>query len=302
MNNGWTYFRLVAASFFWGASFNAGALALQAMPPLTVTAWRFIIASVLMLMLFFSKERPTWQRIRSSIWAYILLGVVGVFVTNALQFTALKHTSPIHPALIMATNPIVTAILAALLLKEKLHARQAMGMLLSVIGVLFVITKGSFLQLTSVSIGDVMAMGANISWALYGVLGRKFLKDSTPLATTTMTMLVATICLLPFASVQHADVSNDVLTTAWLSIAYIGSFGAVLTFLWWNQGIATVGASKTSVFFNLVPVVTVIISAIMGEPVGWIQIVGTFFVIMGVVIATLTVREQRRTTSMGEKF
>lgn len=191
MKNGWTYIRLAAVAVFWGASFNAGELAVQAMPPLTVTAWRFIIATILMLLLFLIKERPSWSSIRSSLWVYILLGVVGVFVTNALQFTALMYTPPLHPALIMATNPMLTSILAVPLLKESIRLRQIFGMLCSMVGVLLVITNGALLQIASISLGDLLAMGANITWALYGVLGRKLLRNSTPMATSTMTMAVA---------------------------------------------------------------------------------------------------------------
>ncbi|KIL41852.1 hypothetical protein SD70_04350 [Gordoniibacillus kamchatkensis] len=290
MKKGWTYIRLLAAAVFWGASFNAGELAIQAMPPLTVTAWRFIIATILMLLLFLAKERPSWGSIRSSLWVYILLGTVGVFVTNALQFTALKFTQPLHPALIMATNPILTSILAVPLLKESIRIRQIIGMLCSMVGVLFVITNGVLSQIASISLGDFFAMGANITWALYGVLGRKLLRGSTPLATSTMTMAVATVCFLPFANHFTADVSRASLTIAWVSIVFMGTFGAVLTFLWWNQGIAKVGASRTSVFFNLVPVVTLILSALMGKSMGWIQVTGTFAVILGVITAIGNVR------------
>jgi drug/metabolite transporter (DMT)-like permease len=290
MKNGWTYIRLFAVAVFWGASFNAGELAVQAMPPLTVTAWRFIIATMLMLLLFLAKERPSWDSIRSSLWVYILLGIVGVFATNALQFTALKYTQPLHPALIMATNPILTSILAVPLLKENIRIRQILGMLCSMVGVLFVITNGELSQVISISLGDFFAMGANITWALYGVLGRKLLRSSTPLATSTMTMAVATVCFLPFANHYTADVSRASLTIAWVSIVFMGTFGAVLTFLWWNQGIAKVGVSRTSVFFNLVPVVTLILSALMGKSMGWIQVTGTFAVILGVIIAIGNVR------------
>lgn len=268
MNHAWTYVRLIAVALFWGASFNAGELAIRAMPPLTVTAWRFLMAAALMLLLLLVKERPSWSTLRSSIWVYILLGVVGVFVTNALQFTALKYTPPLHPALIMATNPIVTAFLAVPLLKEKIRMRQIVGMLCSIAGVLMVITNGAFWQFTSISLGDVIALGANITWALYGVLGRKLLTNSTPLATSAITMAIAAICFLPFLNSPSPGIPQTTLAAAWICIFFMGTFGAVLTFLWWNQGIQKVGANRTSVFFNLVPVVTLMISVLMGQPVG----------------------------------
>lgn len=79
----------------------------------------------------------------------------------------------------------------------------------------------------------------------------------------------------------------------------MGTFGAVLTFLWWNQGIAKVGASRTSVFFNLVPVVTLILSALMGKSIGWIQVAGTFAVILGVITAIGNVQGGTRKEVVG---
>ncbi|MCH5586411.1 DMT family transporter [Shimazuella sp. AN120528] len=288
MKTGMIYLRLTFVAIFWGLSFNAGQLAVEIMSPLTVTAWRFIIATIIMVSLLWIKEPPTKKLLKMNWKMYVMLGVVGVFVTNSFQFYALKFTSPLHPSLIMATNPMVTAIFAFFLLQERLRLAQLLGMVLSIVGVVYVITNGSFLStFQSVNLGDLLAMGANITWALYAVLGRKFLKDSSSLATTTYTMAVATLCLLPFVSLQHAAVSSQTLWIGWGAIAFMGTCGAVLTFLWWNQGVATIGASKTSVFFNLVPVVTLLASVAMGQHIGITQVIGTGLVIIGVFISSM---------------
>ena len=116
----------------------------------------------------------------------------------------MKHTEAMNGALIMATNPLVTTLLASFILREKIIKRQGIGMLLALLGVVFVLTQGSFtiLQNLSFSKGDFYILLGNICWALYGVLGRKLIKTSSPIQTTTYTMTIGAIAFMIISSTQ----------------------------------------------------------------------------------------------------
>lgn len=281
------YSMLIGTAFFWGANFNVGKAAVHVMEPMTVVAWRFIIAALCMTAILWIKERPSFKLIRSNLGKYILLGIIGIFGTNTLLFVGLKYTSPINASLIMATNPLVTVMISIWLLQEKIYVRQGIGIIISLIGVLFVLTGGSIFALQSISKGDLMVLIGNICWALYGVLGRKYLRDSTPLATSTLTMIAGAVCFIPFVRVTNAAVPAPLLVEAWLAIGFMAVFGSVLAYLWWNRGISRIGANRTAMFFNLVPVSTMAITAVTGGSILAVQFFGALLVLAGVVLATM---------------
>lgn len=286
MKNILVYLLLVGSATFWGANFNVGKLAIGIITPMSVIAWRFIIASLLMLIILFMKERPTWKAIRPNIWMYVLLGIIGIFGFNGLVFVGLSRTSPVNASLIMATNPIVTVILSAIFLRERMQARQAIGMLVSFTGVMLVLTNGSLGRLGTVSVGDLLVLAGNICWALYSVLSRRYVKNSSPLTTSAITMLVGAVCLAPFANTYHAATTPSMVAAAWFSIIFMALCGSVLAYLWWNLGIAQIGANRTSIFFNLVPVMTMVFASFSGETIMATQLMGTFLVIAGVILTT----------------
>ncbi len=220
---------------------------------------------------------------------YVILGIVGIFGFNTLFFVGLKYTSTVNGSLIMGLNPLLTTIFARIILKDNILNRQVVGIFLAFIGVLLVITQGSIetIKTLSISGGDLIIFAGNICWALYGVLGRRFVKDATPLYTTTFTMIIGAVSLI----IVSLFMSNPVPVVnipigAWGAIAFMALFTSVLGYLWWNQGMKEIGASKTSLFFNLVPVVTMIISFVTGTPITVFQIIGAFLVIFGVLAAS----------------
>ncbi|WP_038084889.1 DMT family transporter [Tumebacillus flagellatus] len=289
MNNWLIYVLLVFSTVFWGGNFNAGKLAVENLPPFTAAALRFGLASIVMLLILFAKEKVNREALKQNFRSFVLLGLIGVFGFNVLFFVGLKYTSAVNGSLIMATNPLVTVLFAILILKDKFTAQRAVGFALSLIGVVAVICKGSLTVLTSLnfSVGDLIILGGNICWALYGVLGRKIVKNSTPLLTTTVTMVIGAIVMIPFALAETQKMPLlDQSGSVWGAILFMALLGSVLAYLWWNQGIAKIGAGNTSIFFNLVPVFTMVITVISGSSVTLAQIVGGLLVISGVVFSS----------------
>ncbi|MBL0387622.1 DMT family transporter [Tumebacillus sp. ITR2] len=289
MNNWLIYILLVCSTVFWGGNFNAGKLAVDHLPPFTAAALRFGLASIVMLLILFAKEKINKEALKQNFWSFVLLGLIGVFGFNVLFFVGLKYTSAVNGSLIMATNPLITVLFAIFILKDKFTVQRAIGFLLSLIGVVAVICKGSLDTLTSLNFsgGDLIILGGNICWALYGVLGRKIVKNSTPLLTTTITMVIGAVVMIPFALAETQKMPLlDQPGSLWGAILFMALLGSVLAYLWWNQGIAKIGAGNTSIFFNLVPVFTMLITVVTGSTVTVAQIVGGLLVISGVVFSS----------------
>ncbi|MFB2549258.1 DMT family transporter [Bacillus paranthracis] len=284
------YAQLLGFAIFTGGTFNASKYAVQYFEAIHIAAWRFGIAAFVMLCLLKIRkdfEVEVWRQNRIY---YLLLGIVGVFGFNFFFFfLGMKHTEAMNGALIMATNPLVTTLLASVILREKIVKRQGIGMLLALIGVVFVLTQGSFtaIQNLSFSKGDFYILLGNICWALYGVLGRKFIKTGNPIQTTTYTMTIGALAFMIISSTQKSIVTVlEIPLLAWGAILFMAIGMSVLGYLWWNNGIAQIGAARTSLFFNLVPVVTMIISFLEGVNIAPAQCIGMLLVITGVLCSS----------------
>ncbi|PAD26536.1 EamA family transporter [Niallia circulans] len=289
MKHLYIYLMLLGFSIFTGATFNLAKYTVVYFSPSSAAAWRFGLAAVVMLIILIFTEGIKKSQLQKNAVSYIVLGLIGIFGFNALFFVGLKYTSPVNGALIMGLNPLLTTIFARIILKDYITKKQIFGICFAFFGVLLVITQGSIetIKTLSISIGDVIIFGGNICWALYGVLGRRFVKNGTPLSTTTYTMVIGAVSLIVVSLFSSNPVSvPNIPNGAWGAIAFMALFTSVLGYLWWNQGMKEIGASKTSLFFNLVPVVTMIISFAIGTPIKVFQILGALLVLLGVLTSS----------------
>jgi len=221
-----------------------------------------------------------------------------VFLYNALFLAGLARTTATNGSLIVAFNPILTAVLSALWLSERVRPLQAAGLLLALLGVGVVITKGSLAVVRSLSFnpGDLLLLGAPLAWALYTILGKKVLAWFPPLAATAYAALFGTLLLLPAAAAEGRLLTGASLLTGygWLSVLQLALLGTVAGFVWWYEGVDALGAARAAVFVNLVPLFGVLLAAlILRERMEWPQLFGGVLVLAGVYAGSLGEREDR---------
>jgi drug/metabolite transporter (DMT)-like permease len=297
------YIKLVLTTFFWGGTFVAGKWAVGEAPPFFVATLRFAIASVVLWALVAWRGRGSGERCPlpegGAQWAGLFsLGLTGVFLYNFVFLTGLSWTSATNGSLIVAFNPLLTAVLSAWWLKERVRPVQAGGILLALLGVGVVITRGSIEVIRSLSFnhGDVLMLGAPLAWALYTIAGKKVLRTFPPLVATAYASLFGTLLLLPAAALEGSLFSGVYHLTAygWISVFQLALLGTVVGFVWWYEGVELLGASRAAVFVNLVPIFGVLLSAlILSESLVVSQLAGGILVVLGVGIGTLGGREDR---------
>ncbi|WP_294963341.1 DMT family transporter [uncultured Gilliamella sp.] len=291
MNNRQMALLLVTLStFFWGSNFNAAAIVVTEVPPLVAASERFIIASLVIFIYMIIKAKNNISVFKLNWLALILLGLCGITGFNLAFFIGLQTTSAINGALIMATSPVTTALIASIIDKHQVTWSQRVGMLISLIGVVLVISNGDITNIIKLQFsgGDLIILLGNLAWAIYTVGCRKFIANSTPLQTTSFTMLFGSIGILLFSIYQGnllKEIENISLSNHMILI-YLAIAGAVLAYLFWNVGIKELGAATTSVFFNLVPVFTMLLALITGLIPNVLQLVGAVLVIGGVIYTT----------------
>lgn len=277
---------LVLCTLFWAGNYVFGKYIGIEMTPVGITFTRWMFASVILIIIANFVEKPKWAEVLKhwpSLTALALLGLVGY---NCLLYYALHFTSPTNAALVNSFNPGLIAIASAVYLKEKVSKIQGLGILLSFLGVFVIMTNGNLLKpfATEYNAGDLLMIGAIITWTLYSMIGKK-LTTVPPITSTAVSGLIATIILAPFAIAQGIDYTN-LSKMAVTGIIYIIIFPSICSFIFWNLGVREIGASKAGVFLNLNPVFTAAISWALGQRITAIQIIGGLLVFLGVYFTT----------------
>ncbi|GLT16522.1 membrane protein [Vibrio zhanjiangensis] len=288
--NFYIYIGIILSTVFWGSNFNAGAFVVGHLSPMVAAAERFVIATFFIMAYLFWKEKNNLSVLRNNAIVFAILGLLGISGFNLSLFIGLKSTSATNGALIMATTPITTLIISTLLSKSRIAINQMIGILFSFSGVVFVISKGNMDNIIELNFskGDFIIFIGSICWCLYTIGCQRFIKNSSALQTTSFTMFFGTLGI-----VLSAAVSSDMITellfapvSVHFAAIYMGIAGSVLAYLFWNVGLSKVGAANTSIFFNLVPVFTMLITACTGILPSPSQLTGALLVIVGVVLST----------------
>jgi drug/metabolite transporter (DMT)-like permease len=286
------YLLITSSAFFWGANFVLAGPVLADLPPLWAAALRFALGAMLMFLLTRVRREEILGPARRHAGAYLLLGVVGIAGFNLFFFFAMAITSATSAALIMATNPLLTTILAAAVSGERPTARHLLALPVALIGVAVVIVQGGAGGLASLHVGrgDLLMLGANVSWALYNVLGRRYMPTGSPVVNTTWIMVAGAglLAAIALGSGEHVA-ALDLKAGSALAAMVVG--GTVLAYLFWSIGIVRLGAARTAIFLNLVPVFAMLISTAAGTPPTAAQLAGGLLVLVGVAISMLPVRQ-----------
>jgi drug/metabolite transporter (DMT)-like permease len=282
--------RLVAVPAIWGGTFVGGKIVVATLTPLMGSFARYVVACVALLIAAFVLEGGL-PRLSGRQWAAtFVLGLFGVFSYNLFFMGALAKLPASRAALIIALNPAITIAISALVLKETLNARRWLGVVVALLGVAIVVSRGELTRLRAgdVGLGELYMFAAVTSWALYTILGRKVLGGLSPLAATNYAALWGTLLLgitaAPGFDTLHAAQFDWPMV---LSLLYLGVLGTAVAFVWYYMSVKKVGASTTSIFNNLVPVFGVAISVVvLGEPLLVSMLVGGAVTIVGVLMVS----------------
>ncbi len=282
MGNLSVYMMAMMAAVFWGANFNLAKPVVAEMGPYVAGSGRYILAAAIMfLIISVRKETIPLRHLR----AYLILGVVGVFGFNLFFFLGMETTSAVNGALIMASNPLFTAVLAYVILRDRPSNLQMIAFPIGMAGVAIVVL-GAGAQL-KISAGDFYILIASLCWALYNVLVRKMMpKTVNGVVNTAGVMIFGAIALSLVAVIKEDSFAMPTPMTG-VALVLMAVGGGVLAYFLWNTSIAKLGPSKTAIFMNLVPVTSMIIATIENIPPSHTQMLGAMLVISAVSISSL---------------
>lgn len=291
-----TYISLVVTMLFWGGTFVAGRALAGSVVPANAAFLRFAIATVALAVLTRLIEGRISIVPRRHLISLLLLGMTGVFGYNMLFFTGLQYIEAGRASLIIALNPLAITVAAVLFLGERLSKKQFGGLLVSLVGALFVISNGhpAIIFSGGFGFGEAAILGCVGSWAAYSLIGRQVLQSISPLVAVFYSSLIGTI-LLFFVTLVKGTTSNilNYSTVDWISLSFLGLLGTAVGFSLYYQSIRKIGASRSSVFINLVPLFSIILSwPILGESIKPSVLVGGGILLVGVYLTNSPPQEK----------
>lgn len=300
---GTTDLLMLLAVLFWAVNFSFIKIALREFSPQAFNGLRLFFTSVtLIFVLMISKEGFSVSK--PDQWKIILLGISGNTVYQMFFIYGLNRTTASSTSIILAMSPVFVAVLSTLIKQEKIHWAGWMGIFISFIGFYFLIAnQGGSFHLSSNSLqGDLLIFIGNIFWALYTVFSKPLLEKISPLKLTTLTMAVGTLVYLPFAAEDIARLSwSSISFKSWASLLYSGLFCLVIGYVIWYASVKRVGNSKTVIYGNITPVLTVLFAYIfLSERLSLSQAMAALVIFLGVYLTRSGYRYFRR-ASRSEK-
>lgn len=279
---------MVLSAFFWAGAFIAGKLSVAFIPAFTLTFLRFFIATFILFFIVKYKDKSNYKLIKKDVPIFLFTGIIGMFGYHVFFFTALKYTTAINSSLIAATNPIITTILCIIFLKDKITLKRSIGIFLSFLGVFLTITNANLSTIRNLSLnkGDLLMLVAVSLWAAYSVFSKSVIHKFSPLILTFYSFLFCTIFLIPFVIYDRPWMFiKQVPYYSFMAVVYMSIFASVIGYLVQQMSIKQIGPSKTSIFINLVPVFSIILSVtILSESMSIVKVFTTLLIITGVYI------------------
>ncbi|HUM99719.1 MAG: multidrug DMT transporter permease [Halothiobacillus sp. 24-54-40] len=294
-NNLWGIYALVMlATLFWGANFVLAGFVLADFSPQWSAAIRFSLAALILWGFAAWQKAPLFTLTKTYGWRYLALGLIGISGLNLLFFFAMQTARADTAALIMATNPLLTTFLAWVLLREHPGWQRLAALPIALLGVAVVISEGNLTQLLKVQIvtGDWLMLAANVCWAFYNVLNRLLLpRNIHSTFNTTLVVTAGALVLLVIALFDPSPLPAHLSLASGLAMLGLVLGGTVFAYLFWNLGIARLGAGRTALFMNLVPVFAMLTAITLGTYPTAMQLLGGAIVFSGLLISMIPNRK-----------
>jgi len=281
----------IIACVIWSGNFIASRFAFQLAGPISLSFFRWTIATLTMLPFALKNFKKEKQLFKDNLSYFFWMALVGVAVYNTMIYQAGHSTTAINMALYGSIiHPIVATLLAAWVVQEKLHWKSITGIGLGVIGIVVLLSKGDLQTLLhfKFATGDLWMIGAGCCFGTYNVFVRKKPIGISNNSFLLVLFVLGTIMLFPFALyemnyVQPVHFNKELL----IVVLYIGIGNSTIAYLLWNMAIHRLGAAKTALFGTLIPFLSSIEALfILNEQFTIFQIISGVIIISGIVINT----------------
>ena len=288
--NSLAYSLLVAATFVWSANFIVGILStLFQVPPLTLNFYRWVLVWFLILPFTYKEILIKIPEIKKNIGLLLILGITGVSIFNSVVYFALNFTQVINAVLMISIIPVVVIFLSSILKIEKFNLFQLLGLIVSLTGVLAIISQAELNKILSLVFnkGDLWMLVAVLSWATYSTLLKKRKLPLKGLSLLQILITIGLFFLLPQYLGEHFIGKEVNFNKAFfLILFFVAIFPSIFAFYAWNKSIELIGANRSSIFLHLMPLFGAIMAVVIFEEKFEIyHLIGAAFIVTGIYLS-----------------
>ena len=289
------YIFLLLTVTFWAGNFIVGKYAsLYEVPPFSLNFYRWFFAWLILAPFTLPEIIKKKEYILKNYKLFIILGVTSITIFNSIVYYSLNFTQVISGVLMISTIPVMIMFFSSILKIEKTNVFQIMGVILSFLGVIIIITKANFEILKNLDFnkGDITMVVAMFSWALYSTLLKRQKYELSQISLLQVVISFGLIFLIPVYFIEYqVGFRIDLNKPFILILLYVVLLPGLASFILWIKGISMIGANRSGVFLHLMPIFSAIMAMIFfNEKFMFYHILGACFIITGILLSNRKVQ------------
>ena len=289
------YIMLTLATLFWAGNFTVGKFAYtENIPPYSLAFLRWALVWVILIPFTFRETLKKKNEIKDNLSLFFILGLTSVGIFSSFTYNALNHTQVINASLFNTAIPVSIILVCFLLKIEKTNIFQISGLIVSVLGILAIITRLDLNILLTLSFnkGDIYMLVAIISWGIYSALLKRKTFSISLLSLIQVICTFGLIILLPaflFELTQEKII--EVNSNFFYILFFIAIFPSIGSYYCWAGAVSIIGANRAGIFLSLIPLFSTIFAIIFfNEKFLFFHFIGSILIILGLFLSNKKIR------------
>ena len=280
---------------FWAGNFVVGKFAsIYEVPPFSLNFYRWFFAWLILAPFTLPEIIKKKDYIINNFKLFIVLGVTSITIFNSIVYYSLNFTQVISGVLMISTIPVMIMFFSSIFKIEKTNIFQIIGVILSFLGVIIIITKANFEILKNLNFnkGDITMVVAMFSWALYSTLLKRQTYEISQLSLLQVVMSFGLVFLIPIYFIEYQLGFRITLDKPfYLILSYVVLLPGLASFILWIKGISMIGANRSGVFLHLMPILSAIMAMIIfDEKFMFYHMLGACFIFTGILLSNKKVK------------
>ena len=284
------YLMLVLATLFWAGNFVVGKIAfIENIPPFSLTFFRWMLVWFILIPFTYKELFKLRKVILDNLSLLFLLGLTSVGLFNSFIYNALNFTQVINASLFNAVIPVTIILFCFLFKIEKTNKFQILGLVISIFGILSIITRLDLNVLLTLNFnkGDILMIGAVISWGIYSAFLKKIKFEVSLLTLVHILCTLGLLTLIPQFLFELSQGKTAVVDNNFVyCLIYLAIFPSIGSYYCWAGAVSIIGANRAGIFLSLIPLFSTILAVIFfDEKFIFFHLIGSVLIVLGLFLS-----------------